>query len=503
MKKLLLVLLAAGMFASCQKKAPNGPTANSQAVSFGVQTIDPSSLKDNGNDVWECSDVIPDMAWIQIDGTDDYYAQLTTVNGKLYTQSIQLPPGDHQVTQFVLYKETDGVMGITGDDPIVYGTPQAGSDFAIYVSNPLAYKITVPEFAKLEVPIEVLCFNPDKYTQFGYAWFVIDRIIVREQCFFGDFCTKHFLDYEGSDYANQSTGLQLDMPAIFMIKAYMQDGEDWVPVPENDGVFTNDNADAMWGVGAPVCVRYPDRLGTVDNFKFELYILVKEGTEFNFVLFKTFLFSDDEMIPAGEDGVVDFELGNCNVNGADVVLPPYINLPTDPISLRTGGQVPSVNLQPDGMPGYFDVTLSGIGDGFDIGNGDYAVNCMRRTVSIYLNTNYTMYAFSSLYPETMLTTYAQNIPWDKINWLINHLESYPQRTWGDIQQAIWQLEDPTWDGHSTNQVPAITAVGVQMVADANLLGGGFVPGPGDLAAIAFEDTQTPEEVQLIIIKLDP
>jgi hypothetical protein len=217
------------------------------------------------------------------------------------------------------------------------------------------------------------------------------------------------------------------------------------------------------------------------------------------------MFADAEMIPAGADGVVDFELGNCNVTAADLVLPPYINLPADSVTVLTGGSIPSDSLQPDGTKGYFDVTLSDIGAGYDIVNGTYAVNCARRTVPISLNTSYSMYAFSSLYPDLMSTDYARNIPWDKINWLINHLTSYPDRTWADIQQAIWVLESTTgYTGTDTSTgVPAITAVGQQMVADANTLGVGFVPAPGDLAAVAFEDTETPSTVQLIIIKLDP
>ncbi len=504
MKKLFLILLAVGLFASCQKK-PTAPLAKTQAVSFGVNVMSPNNLKqDPVNDTILCTDAIPDMAWIQIDG-QDYYAQLTTVDGKLYTQSIQLGPGPHSLDEFVLYKETDGIQGPTGSDPIVYGTPMTGSAFADYVTNALSFNFNVDEFAKTEVPVEVLCFTPKVYDSFGYDWFIIDRIVIREQCFFGDFCTKHYMDYAESDYARQSTGLQIDMPAIFQIKGMIKTGDgDWGPLPGGDGgVFTNDNADAGFGVGAPVCVQYPDKLGVTDSLKFELYILVKQGTEFNFVLFHTWMFADDEMIPAGNDGVVDFELGNCNVGAADLVLAPYINLPAT-ATLKVGNSVPGSLLQPDNTVGYFDVTLSDIPDGFDIANGGYPVNCMQRTVNIYMGQTYSMLVESSLYPGAMHTTFAQNVPWDKVNWLINHLTSYPLRTWSDIQQALWRLEDPNYDGSETGAYlpDPITAVGNKMVADANLLGGGFVPGPGDLAAIVFEHANG-DPVQIVIIKLDP
>jgi hypothetical protein len=502
MKKLFFIFLMVGIIAGCQKKATNSSPVKTQEVTFGVQTIDPSSLKSNA-DTWNCTDVIPDMAWIEIDGMD-YYSQLFIVDGKLYTQAIQLGVGSHTVNNFVLYKESDGILGISASEEIAFGIPAVGSDYAVYVNSPVEFPIEVTSFAKAEVPVQVLCFNPDSYTEFGYDWFYIQRVVVRQQCFFGDFCTKHFAEYGQSDYGLQSTGLAMDMPAIFTIKAYIQNGDSW-DLLSNGGIFTNDTPEANYGVGTPVCVEYPDNLSTTDNFKFELWILVKQGDAFNFVLFHTWYFSDDEMIPDGKDGVVDFELGNCNVGSADLQLAPYMNLPAQ-ATLRTGGTVPGALTQPDGTLGYFDVTLSGIGTGFDIGNGGYPVNCMQRTVDINLNTTYLMNVESSLYPSAMMSTYAQNVPWDKINYLINHLADYPGRTWSDVQQAIWMVEDPTYDGlHTGSYLPdPITAVGLQMAADAKLLGGGFVPAPGDLAAVVFERVESDgAPVQIVIIKLDP
>ncbi|MBE0650654.1 MAG: hypothetical protein IH595_07410 [Bacteroidales bacterium] len=502
MKKLFLTLLVIGMLASCQKKSTNEPV-KTQSVTFGVQTIDPSSLKSN-NDTWNCSNSIPDMARIDVDGVA-YYSQLTTVDGKLYTQSIQLTPGTHQVNLFVLYKENDGVKGVGEPDEIVFGTPETGSEYAVYVNKTVDFPIEVNAFAKTEVPVEVLCFNEDKYTKFGYDWFSIQSIVIREQCFFGDFCTKHFADYIGSDYAQQPTGLAMDMPAIFKIMAYVQNGDGWDLIPNGngeDGSFTNDTENANFGVGAPVCIKYPDNLSQTDNFKFELYILVKQGEAFNFVLFHTWTFSDDEMIPAGNDGVVDFELGNCNVGSADLVLPPYMNLPAE-VTLRVGNTVPSTTLTQEGLPGFFDVVLSNIGPGFDIIDGRYPVNCFTKNIYITFNSVHTMKVESSLYPELM-GSYVKDLPWDKANWLINHLADYPGHTWSDIQQALWILEDPNYTGNAVGQYkPApITAIGLKMVSDANRLGDGFVPAPGDLAAVAFERASG-SPVQCVFIRVDP
>ncbi|MBE0650656.1 MAG: hypothetical protein IH595_07420 [Bacteroidales bacterium] len=485
MKKIFLLLVLIGIFSSCQKKSPDAPVTR-QEVTFGIQTIDPGVLK-SSNDTWNCSSTIPDMAWIEIDG-EDYYSQLTTVNGQLYTQSIQLTTGTHTVNHFVLYKENDGKKGPTAADPIVYGTPEIGSEFAVYVKRPVGFPIEVNAFAKTEVSVQVLCFSADQYTKFGYNWFDVQEVVVREQFFFGDFCTKHFNDYAGSHYALQLTGLALDMPAIFKIMAYVQNGDSWDLLPNGnggDGSFTNDTQEANYGVGAPVTVIYPDNLGQTDNFKFELYILVKQGEAFNFVLFHTWTFSDDEKIPAGNDGVVDFELGNCNVGSADLQLPPYLNLPAQ-VTLKMNNTIPSTTLTQEGLPGYFDIILSNVGSGFDIADGKYAANCFRIKGGIN-NAQHPYKVESSLYPDLMGPLY-KDLPWDKANWLMNHLANYPGHTWSDVQQALWMLEDPNYNGDSTcEKKPApITDIGLKMVADANLLGPGFVPAPGDLVAVVFE-----------------
>ena len=482
MKKLFLALLAIGLFAGCQKKSPE-VSEKKQSVSFGVQQVDPGNLKSD-MDTWNCSNTIPDRAWIQVDGID-YYAQLTTVGGKLYTQAIQLSPGPHMVNLFVLYKETDGLTGVTGSDEIVFGIPEAGSDYAVFVDKSVEFPVEVSTFEKTEVPVQVLCFHANVYKSFGYSWYSVDKIVIREQCFFGDFCTKHYLEYEGSDYANQSTGLQIDMPAIFQIKVSKKQSDSlWVPLV-NGGIFSNDNVEAGWGVGAPLCVQYPDNLGVVDSLKFDLYILVKQGNDFNFVLFHTWLIADDEKIPDGGDGVVDFELGNCNVGSADLQLPPYLNLPAEAI-LKMNNTIPSATYTQEGLSGYFDIDLSDIGPGFDIANGKFAANCFRIKGGIN-NSTHPVKVMSSLYPGLMGGE-TRNLPWDKANWLMNHLADYPGHTWSDVQQALWMLEDPAYNGDATcEKKPApISALGLKMVSDANLLGGGFVPGPGDLVAVAFE-----------------
>lgn len=164
-----------------------------QDVVFGVDHVAPLTLKDNGDELedWYCQeDLTPVKAHIVIDG-EDYWPEVFFVGDKLYTQSIKLAVDDgttdYTVTRFVLLGE---------DDMILMATPAAGSPFADYVGQTVDFTFTVNAFEKAEVFVEVLCFVPAQYSDFGFTWFNINQIIVNELWFFGDICA---ISYPGPD----------------------------------------------------------------------------------------------------------------------------------------------------------------------------------------------------------------------------------------------------------------------------------------------------------------
>ncbi len=131
MKKLLFLILLLIPLVSCQKKEAD-PVFNEQDVVFNAMEIIPSQgLK--STELWECKDLEPDYAHITINGLD-YFPALFSLDGKLYTQAIKLPPGDYTVSQFLLMDDggTPRNVDIT-DDQIVHGIPEAASAYAIYV----------------------------------------------------------------------------------------------------------------------------------------------------------------------------------------------------------------------------------------------------------------------------------------------------------------------------------------------------------------------------------
>ena len=134
----------------------------------------------------------------------------------------------------------------------------------------------VVAFEKIQLPIDAVCYQPANYTNFGFIFFQIEEVTVREQPFFGDICIQSIADYSipGSPYLGQSNGIQLDLPAIFRIDVY------------RNHVLMNSFSNEAWkGEGQPLIVQYADRKGIADTFEFKLYVNVRQGSGFNYVYF--------------------------------------------------------------------------------------------------------------------------------------------------------------------------------------------------------------------------
>lgn len=232
------------------------------------------------------------------------------LDNKLYTQSLKLEPGEYIIREFSLMTE--------GDD-IVKSTPMVGSVYAGYVNNPIddLVDFEIFPFEKEQFEVDVLCFVPAVWDNFGFEWFDVTEITLREQCFFGDICIDDFVAYAGTLYDNP---LVNDEVAIFRIEVY-RDGY-WV----EDFYNTNyDEFDVLTYI-SPLCVQYAD-YDLVDNtFEFKLFIYTDLGYQY----FYTWTFDDDEKIPSNnsdfipgyDDGVVDFVLGDCVVTPSDLVILP-------------------------------------------------------------------------------------------------------------------------------------------------------------------------------------
>lgn len=495
MKKVLLLILSTALiFGSCNKWDDSPVTGEKQDVVFTSIETSINSLKASET----CDNPIAHYAKITIASPDPtqiltFTPQVFYIDDLAYTQAIKLDVGTWTVTEFSLWND-NGTPELT-DDVEVMAVPEAGSAYAEFTSNPVPFNTEVTAFHKNEIPIQVFCFEPANYSAFGFSWFTVDHIILREKVFFGDLCVKKPEDYSGSIYINQDFGVQPDMPAIFKIIVYTVDDQ----YNNKSWVATFSNA-AWWGEGEPLKVQYVDQEGVDDYYQFDLHILVQDGTGFSYKLFHSWFIKDDDDIPAGADNVIDFVLGNCDVAQADLVLPPYMNLPeTATYKMTKWGSDAELPLS------YADAILSNIPQGYELYDGEWPSWCGDKQTTIQLNHAYDMDVYSSLYPD-LIPAFVRhddngvNNPtdWAQVNWLMNNLGYYPDATMLEIQEAIWDILDYSIGNTTSNAI----------AKDALDYGSNYVPLPGGWAAVLFVPHGTDiddvnADIQTMFIRVDP
>jgi len=507
-KYIYITITAILILSSCTQDLPVG----SQAVEQEVVFVSASEYK---TDPFNCDNPNADYAKLTItqngEPHDIIEVPVFYIDEVMFTQAIKLTPGSYQLTHMELFAEGAGEQG---EDLLVNAVPYSDSEYGALVTTPLPADVVVSPFVKTEVPISILCYESESYLDFGFTWFRIDENRVRSKHFFGDFCTKFYKDYINSDlYAPKD--IKVDMPAIFKLRLHSVLSEtdstaSFISMTDNSSSFDN---------GKPITLAYPDLESAGDLFRSDIYIYVKIGDGFGFKSFGSWFWKDnsdtmyssmDDLTKekngfiAGIDGVYDFILGNCNVDGADFTFAPYMNLPGSDHGSSIDMKI-SISSEDD-RSSYLIASLTGIGEkssGFDMWDGDFEVYCFDLYNGIKTITYYDISIYSTLYPEH-LPSYMHNENWPAVNWLANNYSDFDGWTWEDLQQALWTLEnngyqyDPNGDEHG---VTANLSIVDDMVARAIAKSiNGYQPMPGGWAAVVLEAGET---VQTIFAIVDP
>jgi len=470
---------------ACNKETPTNLTDTS-SVEFKIDYTNFNGGVRGLEEVPLCSDLSLDYAKFTLGGID-YKSDIFVINSTMYTQVIKLDIGTYNLTNFLLYNDND-TPNDEADDILVRAAPSPGSEYWDLMTNPLDVTVIVDAFVKKQVIVDVLCFEDLFYDQFGFTWFEMNEIKIERQCYFGDICTGKLNDFIGSMYEQQSQGLQMDMPAIFEIRVFKNGGTDPIRL------FSNED----WlGEGQCLEVYWANDLDVEETFKFELWINLPSGPGFDYMFINSWEFLDGNGSETGDDGVVDFVLGACQIEDANYQFPYWMDLPPNQFTMSVGTTV-----GPSTHGTYLDVTLSGIPAGYDIVNDTYGVWCADHETSIAPGSSYPVTAVNSLadiLPVDLTVTREQI---EKLNYFFNELPelcvgqgnfsySASGNYWQDIQQVIWDI---------VGDVPASTPLAVSMKSNVETYGAGYLPPPGGWAAILF---WTGPQVQLLFVVVDP
>ncbi len=485
---IMAILMVAIFTTNCKKDTTNPSDGNTYELKFNINSISQNGgYKSTTSDTILCSPLTADYVMYKLNSEpltriDVFYDQ----SGVPFTNSIKRTEGSYTLKEFLVYSDNNTPAN-TADDILIMAAPHVGSTFAGYSGTPpLDRTFTINVDLKAPISVDVLCFQPQYFTKFGFAYFQMNELTLRQLWFFGDFCIKDKADYAGSLYSQQtnwgSGGGFIDAPAIAKVEVW------------RNGVLQNTFINSKQG--EKISVNYGDYKLTADNFEIKLFILVKQGTTFTYNFFKSWTFTDISNIPQGTDGVIDYVLGNCYdpLTPPDLILSPWMNLPLTATYKATTAT----------LGGYVDANLSNIPAWYDITNGVFASNCADHNTSITMGQNYNVSVYSSLQQQT-LPAWAQSTKWAKINWLYNHLDYFPGYHWYDIQGAIWLFDNPAWNGQALTTVPALTPIMTNMKNQMDLYGVNYRVPPAGWAAIIFiyNPTASNPTIQTMFIKVDP
>jgi len=461
-----LLLLA---FAACSKTdLPSND--QKQEVTFSSKTVQKNA---RDTDSFKSATLQADYALIGIN-SKLYKIPVYEIEGTTYSMSIKLDPGNYTLTKFLLMNSGTSASDTTDDVP-VYALPMAGSDYAAFVEQPAGFSFSVNAMNKTEIPVEVLLFQPEDYQKFGFDFTVLPHTTIRRQLFSGRLLPNDLPSYTGSLYQSQPNGLQAEMPAIFRIEVY------------RNGTFVESfNNEDNLGQQA-LKVSYPDENGSIDQFRFDLFVYVKSGTGFAYRFIHSWEFSDDQLLHHSNDGIVHFVVGNAQDQQADYAFGPYLNLPESCTLVVDQG------FAPGSLGSYFDGNVQDIPSVYKLSNGTYRYWCGTDSISINLGHPYNMNVFSSL-SSNALPAYARHPGrWNEINWLFNHLDNYAFYDWDILQGAVWMILND-WSGTGHSGVSNANSLVVQMANTARAHAD-FIPGFGQKAAVIFIPQNTRHEEQ--------
>ena len=468
MKKLIQLIVILVIVSGCKKNGET-PISGKQDVIFRGVSID-SNVKSS-----DCDNPTADYANIVVNNVI-YRPAVVYLKGIPYTQAIKLSPDTYSLEEFLLMNDA-GTPGYLEDDLIVKAIPTEDAPFAQFIENPVPIDFVVTEFEKAEVPIEVMCFNDNDFEEFGFNWFLMNEITVRNQFFYGEFYVPDPDDYTGSLYENLDNGLQNNMPAIFRIDVY-----------RNDAFIISYTNEDQLPDKMKVKVSYPDRDNSADHFTFKLYCLVKSCGGFEYRYIDEWTFNNNEKLEKGTNNAVDFSIDNRNNNDMDYEFPAYETLP-DECYLKIKTYLLGSNLGT-----FVDLTVSQIPEGYTLADGAYPGWNGNHNVIDYENLFEDESVVASVYSSLCTDDLPESINlenknWEAVNWLINNLDNYPGYEWADLQAAFWLLLDnnPLWDGTELAGVPALSSLtwAQQMHDDAIDSSEGYVPVVGELAATLF------------------
>lgn len=273
----LSIVICALFFFSCSKE--RGDAMDNMEAEMGFIAMEAvfGGLNKGGEfkqAIPECSEETPTFARVVLThdlGEVDAIVPILSDNNDFFTDydeelAIPIPSGQNStnvsLTDFMVYA---GNPENNSQLAPIWAAPKEGSEYAVFVNNPLEINFKLGAGTKKYVPVEVLCFDDREVNQYGYQFFDVKPLSLIKFCLFGNYCApdtgKHYVAgyqvnvWQGTDASGDLVYDQL-----------------------TSGVDLNENSGNYYA--KPLCLWLPDRPG-VDSYYFE--IRINNTAEYNTV----------------------------------------------------------------------------------------------------------------------------------------------------------------------------------------------------------------------------
>ncbi len=207
---LAFVAVCSLLLTSCSKdEAGSSSDISDNVASLSLGPIlQDANLTRQQEMVPECSEEAPAFAQIRLEYGDDNTVVETIVgissdDQGLFTEysddlEIPIPSGETTVsvtlTDFVVWSDDGGAPG-----EVIWVAPKAGSEYAMFVDNPLEQTFDLRAGSKNYVDVEVICFDDREVNLYGYQFFDITPVPLYEFCIFANYCSDEGRHYT-ADY---------------------------------------------------------------------------------------------------------------------------------------------------------------------------------------------------------------------------------------------------------------------------------------------------------------
>jgi chitodextrinase len=158
--------------------------------------------------------------------------------------------------------------------------------------------------------------------------------------------------------------------------------------------------------------------------------------------------------------------------------------PTEP-TVRLPSTIITLTPDHDSTQVWFNFTLTGVPSGYDVTDDVYPGWCVDKYNVMDINTNHRV-TLKSCYADDLSNNF-KDIDWEKINYIINHRQGKLKHT---VQYAMWYFTD----GIIPTDYPGAWPI----INDTKNNSAGYIPGNGDILAIAIEGES---KIQLAFLEL--